>query len=87
LGEPKDEELDIGLAVAEGKQVEVYVLGGEHVWDINAIRTGEETVVKSVSRASDEPTGTEEIASEPNIEGRMRIRPSDRRQLRGPRCE
>ena len=50
LGEPKDEALDIGLAMADGQTVEVYVLAGEHIWDINVIRTGEEAVVKMVSR-------------------------------------
>ena len=50
LGEPKDETLDIGLAIADGQTVEVYVLAGEHIWDINVIRTGEEAVVKKVSR-------------------------------------
>lgn len=49
LGEPKDENLDIGLAMAEGQIVEAFVLGGEHIWDVNVIRTGEEAVVKKVS--------------------------------------
>lgn len=49
LGEPKDESLDIGLAMAEGQTVEVYVLAGEHIWDVNVIRTGEEAVVRKVS--------------------------------------
>lgn len=52
LGEPKDEAQDVGLAMAEGQTVEVYVLGGEHVWDINAVRTGEEAAVEKVSSTS-----------------------------------
>jgi hypothetical protein len=48
LGEPKDSDLDIGLALAEDRRVDVYVLSGEHIWDLNVIRTGEEAVVKKV---------------------------------------
>jgi hypothetical protein len=49
LGEPKDENLDVGLAMAEGRPIEVYVLAGEHIWDVNVVRTGEEAIVKQVS--------------------------------------
>jgi len=49
LGEPKDESLDIGLAMASGESIEVYVLAGQHVWDVNVVRTGEEVIVKKVS--------------------------------------
>jgi hypothetical protein len=49
LGEPKDETQDVGLAMAEEQIVQVYVLGGEHIWDINTVRTGEEAVVEKVS--------------------------------------
>jgi hypothetical protein len=48
LGEPKDLDLDIGLALAEDRRVDVYVLSGEHIWDLHVIRTGEEAVVKKV---------------------------------------
>jgi hypothetical protein len=48
LGEPKDSDLDIGLALAEDRRVDVYVLSGEHIWDLSVIRTGEAAVVKKV---------------------------------------
>lgn len=76
LGEPKDEGLDVGLAMVNGQTVEVYVLAGEHIWDINVVRTGEETSVKKVGilRLSPEQYMLRRSAAEPHISKRMRIR-------------
>ncbi|KAL7419930.1 hypothetical protein Q5752_005849 [Cryptotrichosporon argae] len=45
LGEPVDNELDIGLAVAEGTPVLAHVLDAETPWDADARRTGETKLV------------------------------------------
>ena len=52
MGEPVDASLDIGLAIAQGQQVEAYVLNGEHPWSQAATRTGEVATVRKVSPIS-----------------------------------
>lgn len=48
-GEPVNPEIDVGLAVREGEDVEAWVIETTSPWDESAQRTSEKKVVETVS--------------------------------------
>jgi hypothetical protein len=50
LGEPVDQEIDVGLAHAAGDKIEAYALDAQMPWDPQATRTGEIRTVMKVIR-------------------------------------